>query len=106
MKPARSRNTRSVAVPDRIDHGDELARLRRLAERGRELVERSPEIVVVLDSLGRVVASSRRARTTLDGLVEGEQLPSALLERGGVTRVPIEVDGERETLKVKLGEWE
>ncbi len=52
----------------------------------------------MLDSQGRVVASSRRARTTLDGLVEGEQLPPALLERGGVTRVPIEVDGERETL--------
>jgi two-component system, OmpR family, phosphate regulon sensor histidine kinase PhoR len=87
-----------VAVPDRIDPGDELGRLRRLAERGRELVERSPEIVVVLDAEGRVVASSRRARSTLEGLVEGAELPPRVLEREGVTRVPIEVEGEPETL--------
>jgi two-component system phosphate regulon sensor histidine kinase PhoR len=87
-----------VAVPDRIDPADEQGSLRRLAERGRELVERSPEIVVVLDSQGRVVASSRRARTTLEGLVEGAEPPPRLLEREGITRVPIEVDGERETL--------
>jgi two-component system phosphate regulon sensor histidine kinase PhoR len=78
--------------------GDELRRLRLDAERGRLLVEHSPEIIVVLDREGRVVASSRRARAALEGLTEGAVLPARLLEGEGVTRVPIEVEGERETL--------
>jgi two-component system phosphate regulon sensor histidine kinase PhoR len=77
---------------------EELRRLRLDAERGRLLVERSPEIVVVLDDEGRVVASSRRARAALEGLAEGAVLPPRLLEGEGVTRVPIEADGTRETL--------
>jgi two-component system, OmpR family, phosphate regulon sensor histidine kinase PhoR len=77
---------------------DELHRLRLDAERGRLLVERSPEIVVVLDDHGRVVASSRRARAALEGLSEGAVLPTRLLEGEGVTRVTIEVDGARETV--------
>jgi two-component system phosphate regulon sensor histidine kinase PhoR len=72
------------------------------AERGRLLVEHSHEIVVVLDDRGRVVASSRRARAALDGLSDGAPLPPRLLEREGVTQVPIEVGGRRETL-VYLG---
>jgi signal transduction histidine kinase len=88
-----------VGDPSPIVSGDEeLRRLRLDAERGRLLVERSPEIVVVLDEEGRVVASSKRARAALEGLSEGAVLPVRLLEREGVTRVPIEVEGRRETL--------
>ena len=35
------------------------------AARGRALIEESPELVLVLDSEGRVVAASRRARESL-----------------------------------------
>jgi signal transduction histidine kinase len=88
-----------VAEPSPIIRGDnELRRLRLDAERGRLLVESSPEIVVVLDEEGRVVASSRRARAALEGLSEGAVLPPRLLEGEGVTRVPIEAEGRRETL--------
>jgi signal transduction histidine kinase len=85
---------------DRVSESgnEELRRLRLDAERGRLLVERSPEIVVVLDDHGRVVASSRRARAALEGLSEGSILPPRLLEGEGVTRVSIEVDGAKETL--------
>jgi signal transduction histidine kinase len=89
--------TEDRAPVNRSDY-EELRRLRLDAERGRLLVERSPEIVVVLDDEGRVVASSRRARAALEGLSEGSVLPSRLLDREGVTRVAIEVDGARETL--------
>jgi two-component system, OmpR family, phosphate regulon sensor histidine kinase PhoR len=88
-----------VAEPSPIDRDDEeLRRLRLDAERGRLLVERSPEIVVVLDDEGRVVASSRRARAAIEGLSEGAVLPPRLLEGEGVTKVPIEAGGRRETL--------
>jgi signal transduction histidine kinase len=87
-----------VGLPSPIDPDEELRRLRLDAERGRLLVEHSPEIVVVLDEDGRVVASSRRARAALEGLSEGAKLPPRLLEREGVTRVPIEAGGTRETL--------
>ena len=88
-----------MADPVPIHSADEeLHRLRLAAERGRLLVEHSPEIVVVLDEEGRVVASSRRARAALEGLSEGAVLPARLLEGEGVTRVPIEVEGRRETL--------
>jgi len=49
------------------------------AARGRILLEESREAVVVLDAQGRVVAASRRARQTYDGLREGEPFPPELL---------------------------
>jgi PAS domain-containing protein len=45
------------------------------AERGRKLLEESREIVIALDSEGRVIAASRRARETLEGIEEGAALP-------------------------------
>ena len=65
---------------------DELHRLRLDAERGRLLVECSPEIVVVLDDHGRVVASSRRARAALEGLSEGGDAATAARGRGSHAR--------------------
>ena len=66
---------------------DELARE---AERGRLAIERSPEIVVVLDGEGRVAAASRRARAAIEGLAEGKPLPGELADE---TRIPL-ADGE------------
>ncbi len=71
------------------------------AVRGRALVEESREAVVVLDDADRVVLASRRARHTIEGVREGEPLPSELLTGGrGVIPlvVPYEVDGRRERL--------
>ena len=70
------------------------------AERGRRLLEESPEIVLVLDDEDRLVVASRRARETLDGLVLGEPIPAELLqpEPWRPRRVPVEVDGRRESL--------
>jgi signal transduction histidine kinase len=68
--------------------------------RAQILIEESREIVVVLDESRRVLAASRRARESLDGLVEGAALPDELLHLGG--RIPHEIsyelDGRRETL--------
>jgi signal transduction histidine kinase len=58
-------------------------------ERARALIEESREIVVVLDESRRVVTASRRARESLDALVEGSVLPDELLHLGG--RTPIEI---------------
>lgn len=84
----------------RPDGPDDLAQLRLEAERSRVLVEESREIVVVLDTERRVLGASRRARESLEGLVEGAPFPEALKDAGG--RVPLEVDyvidGRRETL--------
>jgi signal transduction histidine kinase len=68
--------------------------------RSHVLVEESREIVVVLDEKRRVVATSRRARESLEGLVEGAVFPDALLHLGGRAplEIPYEVDGRRETL--------
>jgi len=71
------------------------------AIRGRALVEESREAVVVLDELDRVLLASRRARQSIEGLREGEPLPSDLLtgERGVIPLVvPYEVGGRRERL--------
>jgi signal transduction histidine kinase len=71
------------------------------AARARVLLEESRESVVVLDADDRVVASSRRARQSVAGLAEGEELPAGLLsgEAGIVPLVvPYEVDGRRERL--------
>jgi two-component system, OmpR family, phosphate regulon sensor histidine kinase PhoR len=69
-------------------------------ERAHVLVEESREIVVVLDQQRRVIAASRRARESLEGLVEGAVFPEELLHLGGRTplEVPYEVDGQGETL--------
>jgi two-component system phosphate regulon sensor histidine kinase PhoR len=71
------------------------------AARGRILVEESREMVVVLDEEDRVVAASKRARESLDGLLEGERLPSELrADRSGraTLEIPYEVHGRRERL--------
>jgi signal transduction histidine kinase len=70
----------------------ELEELRQEAERGRLLIERSPEIVVVLAADGRVAAASRRARAAVEGLAEGKALPDALGDGEDVTRVPLDDD--------------
>jgi two-component system phosphate regulon sensor histidine kinase PhoR len=75
--------------------------LRLAAERATQLIEESREIVLVLDDERRVLAASRRAREALEGLREGETLPSNLLRaRDGRTPLEIsyEVDGRHETL--------
>jgi signal transduction histidine kinase len=64
-------------------------------------VEESREAVVVLDELDVVVAASRRARQSIDGIGEGRPLPDGVLagERGLVPLVvPYEVDGRQERL--------
>jgi signal transduction histidine kinase len=71
------------------------------ATRGRTLLEESREAVVVLDDADRVVAASRRARQTIDGIREGEPFPADLLtgERGVIPLVvPYEVNARRERL--------
>jgi two-component system phosphate regulon sensor histidine kinase PhoR len=71
------------------------------ATRGRALVEESREAIVVLDEADRIVAASRRARQSIEGIREGERLPPELLtgERGVIPLVvPYEVDGRRERL--------
>ena len=64
------------------------------------LVEESREIVVVLVEERRVLATSRGARESLEGLIEGAAFPDALLHLGGRAplEIPYEVDGRRETL--------
>jgi signal transduction histidine kinase len=70
------------------------------ALRSHALIEESREIVVVLDSERRVLAASRRARESLEGLREGATFPDELLAVGGRTplEIPYEVAGRRETL--------
>lgn len=71
------------------------------ALRGRTLVEESREAVVVLDDRDTVLLASRRARQSIDDLVEGDVLPAGVLsgERGLVPLVvPYEVGGRRERL--------
>ena len=88
------RYRRAPAPTERAD------RLRAEAERSHVLIEESREIVVVLDPERRVLAASRRARESLEGLVEGTSFPEGLLHAGGRTplEIPYEVDGCHETL--------
>jgi two-component system phosphate regulon sensor histidine kinase PhoR len=67
------------------------------AARGRALIEESPELVLVLDSEGRVVAASRRARESLADVELGEPVPDELLKRSN-TLVPVDVEGRTERL--------
>jgi signal transduction histidine kinase len=83
----------------------ETRRLEAVSKRAETLVEESREHVVVLGADRRVLAASRRARQSLDGVVVGEQLPARLLEAGegrDPLEIRYEVDGTRETL-VYLG---
>lgn len=71
------------------------------AIRGRIVVEESREAVVILDDEDRVVAASRRARQSLEGLREGVRAPGDLLSgaRGRTPLVvPYEVAGRTERL--------
>ena len=64
-------------------------------------MEESREAVVVLDDRDTVLLASRRARQSIDGLVEGDVLPAGVLsgERGLMPLVvPYEVGGRRERL--------
>jgi signal transduction histidine kinase len=75
--------------------------LRLAAERGRVLIEQSREVVIVLDPAGRVLDASRRALESIEGLTVGEPLPDESIgaqARLEPVRVPIEVDGRRETV--------
>ena len=67
------------------------------AARGRALIEESPELVLVLDAEGRVVAASRRARESLAEVELGESVPDELLKRSN-TLVPVDVEGRAERL--------
>jgi two-component system phosphate regulon sensor histidine kinase PhoR len=80
--------------------GDPMGALRLEAERGRRLVEESREIVLVLGPDRRVIAASRRARQSLDGVEEGATLPDAVLEQTQrrAFAVSYEVGGQEETL--------
>jgi two-component system, OmpR family, phosphate regulon sensor histidine kinase PhoR len=76
-----------------------------VSKRAETLVEESREHVVVLDADRRVLAASRRARQSLEGVVVGELLPERLLEASegrDPLEIAYEVDGHRETL-VYLG---
>ena len=80
--------------------------LRLDAERGRMLIEESRELVVVLDEEDVVIAASKRARESLEGLEEGRRLPETLLGgdgRGAPLSVPYAVGDRRERL-VYFGE--
>jgi two-component system, OmpR family, phosphate regulon sensor histidine kinase PhoR len=71
------------------------------AARGRILLEESREAVVVLDAAGRIIAASRRARQSVEGVREGERLPEQLLagKSGHVPLVvPYSLDGRTERL--------
>ena len=85
-------------VPHRADETNE--RIAQLA-RARVLVEESREVVVIVDSERRVLAASRRARESLEGLGEGLPLPDDVLneERGRMPyAVPYDVNGRTETI--------
>ena len=76
------------------------------AERGRRLVEESRELVVVLDEAERVIAASRRARESLEGVEVGLPLPAELMRSAHTFAVPYEVDGRRKTLLYLRGQSE
>jgi len=71
------------------------------AVRGRILMEESREAVVILDAEDRIVAASRRARQSLEGIREGALMPDDLL-RGARGKTPLvvsyEVGGRSERL--------
>jgi two-component system phosphate regulon sensor histidine kinase PhoR len=85
---------------DESDNGG-FEELRLAAERAYVLVEESREVVVVLDEERRVIAASRRARESLENVVEGAQFPDELLDGSGghaPLEIDYEIDGRHETL--------
>jgi two-component system, OmpR family, phosphate regulon sensor histidine kinase PhoR len=74
-----------------------LEELRLEAKRGRALVEESREIVVVLDTEDRVVAASRRAKESFQGLAEGAPVPDAIM-RDSPLVISYELEGRQERL--------
>jgi two-component system, OmpR family, phosphate regulon sensor histidine kinase PhoR len=78
----------------------DLERLEIEAERGRRLLEESPELVLLIDDEARLIGASRRARETLPGLEQGAAVPDELLqpEPWRPRRIPVELDGRRELL--------
>jgi two-component system, OmpR family, phosphate regulon sensor histidine kinase PhoR len=70
------------------------------AERGRKLIEESPEIVLLVDDAGLLIQASRRARELLAGLEVGQLVPEELLqpEPWRPHAAMIELDGRRELL--------
>jgi signal transduction histidine kinase len=69
--------------------------------RARMLIEESREAVIVVDDADRVLLASRRARQSIDGIDEGEKVPSGVLsgELGIVPLVvPYEIRGRRERI--------
>jgi len=71
------------------------------AYRGRTLVEESREAVIVLDEADVVLLASRRARQSLEGIIEGERVPVGLLSGDlGIVPliVPYDVDGRSERI--------
>jgi signal transduction histidine kinase len=71
------------------------------AQRGRVLVEESREMVVVLDEDGVVVAASKRARESHEGLHEGRPLPGGLMQSDNGAEpvtIPYEAGGRKERL--------
>jgi two-component system, OmpR family, phosphate regulon sensor histidine kinase PhoR len=76
------------------------------AGRAKVIIEESRENVVVIDADLRVIAASRRARESIEGLEPGSSLTVELLEGKhghGPIVVPYEIGGRREAL-VYLGE--
>jgi signal transduction histidine kinase len=83
-----------------------LSELKVAAERGRVAIEESGDVLVVLDEDDRVVAASRRALSTFDGLAVGSPVPDELLRPSRAPApqlVPYELEGRRETL-VRIAE--
>jgi len=74
-----------------------LEELRLEAKRGRTLVEESREIVVVIDAHDRVLAASRRAKESFQGLAEGAPVPDAIL-RDSPLVVSYDLEGRQERL--------
>src|ERR671910_629106 len=79
------------------DASPALEDLRLEAKRGRALVEESREIFVVLDTQDRVVAASRRAKESFQGLAEGAPVPEAIM-RDSPLVVSYELEGRHERL--------
>ncbi len=69
--------------------------------RARVLIEESREAVIVVDDADTVLLASRRARQSIEGIDEGEQVPDGLLsgDRGIVPLiVPYDLGGRRERI--------